>query len=516
METEPFIDDIHTPNLRQSFSIDKIKSHSPETQRLAQPRPQPTKAQHQNKKLVTLLKERLYKSYIKKKEISAPRTFSYLTVGPHKFKVRKKNEKETYKEMQSKDLSFFNVENVKEMYKTSNFQKEFEPRKTHDKFFITLGGSKTKEKFFSSENKELYFLQKIFNKNFEEAKHYKSLKFNPFTIVVKPPKTHFNNDKAKLEEEILQSVKVANNTARDRIDEGSINSIDEIDESVAGMIKPDVGPRLVKPVREERALTNFKTNPGLVKGFLKNYLKNKTNNEGNGQMRHQTPNKLQVTDKRQIKDRDLNFNPEMNMDRPNSNTHKQLSNGISVKNIRQNPIVLPKTAVSRGTKLTLDGGIHTNNITNRTKIKNEASRRINNKSGDDYILQTEESQQGCMAPILVWNSRKDVSGDTTKDNIFMPQNASHMTPQQLKQHEKMSLKKRREKFNQVKDLVFGKEASNILPVEDKILSRTIHTASTFSTKLYQKNPTNVTDKQWRQRDKNLSKKMQTLLKKELY
>jgi hypothetical protein len=204
-------------------------------------------AEDKNKKLVSLLRSKLFKGYEKirkrENEENVPES-AVLRVNQLKFTVRWKSRKDKVKSKTEKEISPFQITNFNNTFKVERNRSE----ESQKNFFIT---DKPKNEVETKEEvKDGNVFNKLFNNYPEEAKIYNLLNFKPFEIKRPNFKIHYNNvNKKQFENDMLHDYK------------------EEEDDEMAKTSKSDFLFRISRPaVNEDKAKRlNFMTNPALFK-----------------------------------------------------------------------------------------------------------------------------------------------------------------------------------------------------------------------------------------------------------
>jgi hypothetical protein len=183
-----------------------------------------TKEQVRNQRLVTLLKEKIFKGYMKVKEKddiikSEKCDVSALYVNGKKFKVRKKKYTNKNPKKIEEEIDFLKIEKYpvdllyKEIIKDDKNNRNKFNSTNYTRFYLTenrpLG-------FFNSTPKtkhddEYYkILNRIFNNNIEEAKHYNNFPIIALEVKKTKENAYGKINKSILEKEILNEIEKIN------------------------------------------------------------------------------------------------------------------------------------------------------------------------------------------------------------------------------------------------------------------------------------------------------------------
>jgi hypothetical protein len=257
-----------TPMCKASFSTERFRDSFVDLGARSQ-------AAIKNKRLVTILKEKIFKGFAKLKQKKVMVEEPIIAINSRVWKVSKKSWKkknstamlkETIRSSSNLATDFMEI---KRMHSTIGYEK-YDSEGEDRNVFITdkhggsrYGSNRGKHvKLPSEEEKKEMLLKRILNNNFEEGKCYSLLNFRPFEIKRPAAVTHYNVNRLRLENEMLDHA-----------------------DDVAKTTQSEFLFKISRPVKEDPTDTsknvNFKTNPGLIRS-VKKYTMISTKEEEEG------------------------------------------------------------------------------------------------------------------------------------------------------------------------------------------------------------------------------------------
>jgi hypothetical protein len=254
-----------TPMCKGSFSTDRIRNDS-----YIDINPN-SAAALKNRRLVTILKEKIFKGFSKLKQKKIIEEEPIIAINSRVWKVTKKGAKKK-KQMSLKETirssthlgATENFMEIKKMETTLGLSKEdsFDENKM---LFITEKPKVQKikkVKLPTEEEKREMLLKQILNNNLEEGKFYNLLNFKPFEIKRPTMNTHYNNNRLRLENEMIEHA----------------------NEEMAKTSKSEFLFKISRPIKDDPTDTsknlNFMTNPGFMSSIKKyQHLMSKKNYE---------------------------------------------------------------------------------------------------------------------------------------------------------------------------------------------------------------------------------------------
>jgi hypothetical protein len=244
----------YTPMCKASFSTEKFKSDSyiePFTNNAAALK---------NRRLVTILKEKIFKGFSKLKQKKVEEEEPIIAINSRVWKVTRKGEKkkkqttahETIKSSSQLGTDFIEIRRMGSTLRMSDNKFDTEDEQRH--LFITEKPKMSrvnKIKLPTEEEKQDMLLKRILGNNMEEGKCYSLLNFRPFEIKRPHAVTHYNANRLRLENEMY----------------------DQANEEMIKTTKSEFLFKISRPIKEDPTDTskniNFNTNPGLIKSVKK-------------------------------------------------------------------------------------------------------------------------------------------------------------------------------------------------------------------------------------------------------
>jgi hypothetical protein len=239
-----------------------------------------SKDQIKNHKLVSILKGKMFKGFMKVKgkveSKSRPelRPISAVYVAGKRYNVKMKSNLNNQTSIKNDQLNFLKIEKYPEE-KLHNLKddlenmKGFDNRGMYKKLFITdkIKPGRTDRGFFLTEKEErderdYKVFRQIFNNNLDEAKHYNSVSFLAFDV--KRPNNHSgNNNKSIIEKEILREIENINKNFQNQ-------TANNMTEQMGKTTKSDKVFKVhnFEKYQTKKCYMNYYNNPKLIKGNI--------------------------------------------------------------------------------------------------------------------------------------------------------------------------------------------------------------------------------------------------------
>jgi hypothetical protein len=234
-----------------------------------------------NKRLVTILKEKIFKGFSRLKQKTVMIEEPIIAINSKVWKVSKKGMKkrnsslkETIRSSCNLATHFLEIKNMGRTVREERYDSDEDAR-----LFITDKPRIMKERLVklpNEEEKQEMLLKRILNNNIEEGKFYSLLNFRPFEIKRPNANTHYNVNRLRLENEMLSHADDAARTTQSEF----LYKISR--------------PQKDNPVDTSKKV-NFKTNPGLIRSINK-YTMISTKEEDEGDILLSTEDKITKND----------------------------------------------------------------------------------------------------------------------------------------------------------------------------------------------------------------------------